>query len=97
MEGATHFIEVYGMAIGGVRNSAVFNIESIEEHLDFSYKSDWLETVAVWYIKPTDVPIEHRLGERIQMGSVCDTETYAILCSKRDESHLFSTEIMKDY
>ncbi len=65
---ATHFIEVYKYKDGTPIEYSNF-VHDISQ-LDFCLQatlseSEYLETIAVWRIKQTDVPIERRLAERL--------------------------------
>jgi len=76
---ATHFIEVWNDIFGqGV--SDVYEIEDFDGTLSQTQKCN-CETIAVWRIKPTDVPLQQRLDLRkwgMGYGQIDDGESYKI-------------------
>ena len=63
---ATHFIEVWKSSrSGGVLMTECSPIEFIYDCLRVTIKESLGETVAVWRIKPTDVPLQERLLRRV--------------------------------
>jgi hypothetical protein len=75
---ATHFIEVW-KGFGGVLNDhACLPMWDFETQIEETRKSEFLETIAVWKIKPTDVPLRYRLAKRIggNEGDMCGVEYF---------------------
>jgi hypothetical protein len=68
---ATHFIEVwkYSNDPETEMENSPSPIRELDEDLEFSKKHADIQTVAVWRIKETDVPIEKRLGDRFLGGA----------------------------
>lgn len=56
MVGATHFIEVYkSLVTGKVYKSITIEVRPIRKlksELDCTVRSGFLQTIAIWYIKP---------------------------------------------
>ena len=61
---ATHFIEFYRFfGKSGIYTSGIKPIKELQKELTMTLI--YGETIAVWRIKPTDVPIEERLAKRL--------------------------------
>lgn len=71
--GTTHFIQVYkvGRILG--QSHEPFDIGLLDRILN---NTPTIETVAVWRIKQTDVPIEQRLSERLGVNGLCHKDFF---------------------
>jgi hypothetical protein len=78
---ATHFIEVYSGD-----TTRVMPIKDLTSTLEDTLRYEFLETVAVWRIKETDVPIEKRLGDRFLGGAGLVSPNYLDRAVKLSES-----------
>ena len=80
MKGSTHFIEVCKTEDDYLINLFPQEIGCLSDSFEVT-KSYNFKTVAVWYIKPTDMPLQTRLDLRqfgMGYGQVDDGETYKI-------------------
>ncbi len=78
---ATHFLYVGNDFLSGKNYTSkiplpISIIDRVEHLAEFG-----VNLIALWRIKATDIPIEHRLGERLGKGCICDVETYRELAN----------------
>jgi hypothetical protein len=63
---ATHFIELYSGTMDTVEpwSTPIDTINRLQHRLNETALYEYIETIAVWRIKETDVPLQERLNER---------------------------------
>jgi hypothetical protein len=84
---ATHFCEVWKYyADGRTVCSYITGIGTLKENLAMTDFNFVCETIAVWRIKETDVPIEKRLGDRFLGGAGLVSPNYLDRAVKLAES-----------
>jgi len=61
---ATHFVEIVKHSDGKYGQSSLSPIQELKHCLSLSEFCNW-ETIAVWRIKQTDIPLHRRISERL--------------------------------
>jgi hypothetical protein len=75
---ATHFIEIWRGSSSATHDYVCLDISYLETQLTATRFSPYLQTIAVWKIKPTNVPLGQRLAKRIggNEGDMCSIEYF---------------------